>query len=389
MKNGELYVGLMKASKITDILDEIKEKTGAHVSVYFADERVATSQVDKNGERAVGTRVSNDVVVGVLGKGLEYEATENILGDEYAVKYVPIKDKDGKVIGMWSSAVSKTSIGKQRLQIIAMRASIVVISILCGIIGCIISMLYIKKFLSDIDTLKVSFLEANKSNNKTQQRVISLTLVLIFTFFLIWFIIQGYTVGNVVTSLANNNIKENLNISSNLGYMLIDELYKGDWTTQEGKMYKGTVCLNDNLLILNRVSIGEDYFSSFYLGDLSIATNTKAYDSTKTIGNKVPNVVVENVLKQGQEYVGEINFTDKKCIAKYMPLKDDRGKIIGMWSIGVEKKVVAKQIANLRKNITQVSLLAIIIAFSTFLYISIRMTSNINNYKVRLHTNIN
>jgi len=388
VKGNELYVGLKQASGLSDILDEIKEKTGAHISIYFADEKVATSEVDKNGKRPLGGRVSSDVVISVLGKGADYEGTEKIFGEQYAVKYMPLRDKDGKIIGMWSVAVSKASVGKQRIQIIAMRASIVVISILCGIIGCIILLFFIKKFLSDIDTLKVSFLESNKNNNKTQQRVISLTLVLIFTFFLIWFIIQGYTVGNVVTNLANSNVKNRLDINLNLGYMLIDELYKGDWTVQEDKMYKGTVCLNDNTLVLNRVNTGGEYFLSFYMGDLSIVTNTSAYDTSKTIGTKVPSEVEDTVLKQGKEYTGEINVADKKCIVKYIPLKDGSGKVIGMWSIGVEKKVISKQISNLRKNITQVSLLAIIISFSTFVYLSVRMASDIKNYKVSLHTNI-
>lgn len=389
VRDGKLYIGVEQASKIVDVLDEIKEKTGAHVSLYFADERIATSVVDKNGNRALGARVSSDVVVKVLGKGATYEDTENILGESHAVKYKPIRDKNGKIIGMWSVAVPKASAGKQRLGIMAMRASIVVIAILCGIIGCIILMFYAKKFLNDIDTFKVSFLANNNSSNKTQQRVISMSLVLIFTFFAIWFTIQGYTIGNVVSNLEDNNIKDRLDINLKLGHMLLNEMYKGDWSVQEGKLYKGRVFLNDNIPVLNRVSFDDRYFSTFFMGDLSISTNTSAYDSTKTIGTKAPNEVVDTVLLQGEEYYGEVTVAGKKCVAKYMPLKDNTGKIIGMWSIGVEKKVAVKQIANLRKNITQISLLAIIIAFSTFLYLSIKMASDIKNFKVSLQTNIN
>lgn len=389
VKSGKLYIGDNQVSNTIGVLDEIKEKTGAHVSIYFADEKVATSELDSNGKRTLGTRAPSEVAASVLEKGSNYEGMENIFGEKYFVRYIPIRDIGGKIVGMWSVAVPETIAGNQWMKIIAMRASIVVISILCGILGCIILMLYTKKFLTDIDTLKVSFLESNKNSNKTQQRVVSMSLVLIFTFFIIWFTIQGFTIGNVVNNLENSNIKDRLDASSKLGLMLFDEMYKGDWSIKDDKMYKGRVCLNDNEVVLNRINYKEEYFSTVFMGDISISSNAQSYDSSKTIGTKAPSEIVDTVLNKGEEFSGEITVAGKKCIAKYIPLKDKSGKVIGMWSIGVEKKVAAKQIKNIRKNITQISLLAIIIAFSTFLYLSIKLVSDIKNYKVSLQTNIN
>lgn len=389
IKDGKLYLGDKLVSENFKVLDEIKEKTDSHASIYFADERVVTSELDKDGNRAVGTRVSTDVGLSVLGKGVAYEGTEDILGKKYAVKYVPIKDKDGKIIGMWSVAVLKESVGNQGAQILAMRASIVVISVLCGLIGCVILMLYAKKFLVDIDTLKVTFLGGNSNTNKTQQRVLKMSLFLICTFFVIWFTIQGYTIGNVVNNLEGSNIKDRLDASSRLGYMLVDDLYKGDWAVEGNKMYKGKNYLNDNSVILDRISFDKGYFSTIFMGDTSVSTNIIKADGTKPIGIKAANEIVETVLKQGKEYTGEVVFGDKTSVARYIPLKDINGKTIGMWGIGVEKKIAVNQIANIRKAITQISILAIIIAFSMFLYLSIKMVSDINNFKVSLHTNIN
>ena len=45
---------------------------------------------------------------------------------------------------MWSVAIPKTYVGDQAKQILTMRASIVVVSLLCGILGCIILLLYSK-----------------------------------------------------------------------------------------------------------------------------------------------------------------------------------------------------------------------------------------------------
>jgi len=121
----------------------------------------------------------------------------------------------------------KSNIGSKDSQILIMRISIVVISVLCGILGCALLMLYVKKFLNDIDTHKVSFLESNSSGNKTQRKVVMLSLFLIGTFFLIWFTVQGFTIGNVVNNLEDSNIKDRLNACSQLGEMLINEMHKG------------------------------------------------------------------------------------------------------------------------------------------------------------------
>lgn len=389
VKDGKLYKGNMLVGESSEVLDEIKEKTSSYASIYFANERVATSELDENGKRVLGSEVSSEVVSNVLGRGKTYAETSDIQGKKYSVSYSPLRERNGKIIGMWSVAVPKTSGVTKGANVRTMRASIVVISLLCGLMGCLMLILFSKKFLSDMNTFKVSFLETNKGNNKTQQRILSMSLVLIFTFFAIWFTIQGFTIGRVVTGIEDQNIKNRLDVSSKLGYVLIDDFYSGSWSVQDNKLYKGESHINDDAVILDRVSYNEGYFSTVYLGDTSISTNLVNRDGSKTIGVKAPEQIVETVLKQGKEFTTEITNAGNKSFIKYIPLKDDSGKTIGMWSVGVEKKNVVNQIKNLRKTITQISILAIIIAFSTFLFLSVKMVSDINNFKVSFHTNFN
>jgi hypothetical protein len=389
VKDGKLYKGNMLVGESSEVLDEIKEKTSSYASIYFANERVATSELDENGKRVLGSEVSSEVVSNVLGRGKTYAETSDIQGKKYSVSYSPLRERNGKIIGMWSVAVPKTSGVTKGANVRTMRASIVVISLLCGLMGCLMLILFSKKFLSDMNTFKVSFLETNKGNNKTQQRILSMSLVLIFTFFAIWFTIQGFTIGRVVTGIEDQNIKNRLDVSSKLGYVLIDDFYSGSWSVQDNRLYKGESHINDDAVILDRVSYNEGYFSTVYLGDTSISTNLVNRDGSKTIGVKAPEQIVETVLKQGKEFTTEITNAGNKSFIKYIPLKDDSGKTIGMWSVGVEKKNVVNQIKNLRKTITQISILAIIIAFSTFLFLSVKMVSDINNFKVSFHTNFN
>lgn len=283
----------------------------------------------------------------------------------------------------------KAYVGEQAKQIFTMRISIVVVSILCGILGCIILLLYSKKYLSDIDTLKVSFIESDSGGDKTQKKVLMMSLLLTFTFFLIWFVIQGFTVGNVVSKLENDNIENILTVNSELGYMLIDEIYEGDWIAKYNSLYKGEKNLYGDFDITDRITSDVNSFLTIFMWDTIVSTNILKSDGTRPLGAKASNKVIENVLKGGNEYILETSIDGKKYITKYVPIKNSEGKIVGMWANGIEKKVAVSHITGIRKRITQISLLAIIIAFITFLRLSIKMASDIRNFDVRLQTNIN
>ncbi|MDQ2086858.1 cache domain-containing protein [Herbivorax sp. ANBcel31] len=387
VRDGRLFIGEDLISYNFEIVDEIKEKTGALATIYLADEGVSTSVLDGEGERVIGSRVSDNVVESIFGNGVSYEGEESILGERHAVKYVPIIDNEGEIVGIWSVSMPKTYVGNQAEQIFAMRASIVVVSILCGLLGCMILLLYSKRYLSDIDTLNVSFIEPDSDSNKAQKKVLMMSVLLIGTFFLIWFTIQGYTIGNVVDKLENDNIEDRLTVSSELGHALIDDVYEGNWSIINNKLYKGSNSLNENFEIVDKVS--PDTFLTIFMGDTIVSTNILRSDGTRPIGAKASNQVRENVLEQGRDYIAETSIVGQKCITKYTPIKNDNGEVIGMWAKGIERKVVANQIAGLRKAITQISLLAIIISFITFLYLSIKMVSDIKNFDVRFQTNIN
>ncbi|MCX7747111.1 MAG: cache domain-containing protein [Clostridia bacterium] len=387
VKDGKLFIGENLVNNNFEVVDAIKEKTGSLATIYLGDEGVATSALDNNGKRTVGSKVSSEVVENVLKKGADYEEISTILGEKYAVKYLPIKDNGGKVIGMWSVSMPKGQVGNQGSKILAMRISIVVFSILCGIVGCVILKLYSRRYLTDIDTHKVSFLGSDSNNNKTQQKVLMMSLVLIGTFVVIWVTIQGFTIGRFVNNLEDNSIKDRLNASSELGHMLIDELYKGDWSIQDNKLYKGTISLNDTSVFVDKISSNTESFSTIFMGDTRISTNILTADGKRAIGTKASDEVVETVLIQGKEYTGETTAVDRGYIARYTPLKDSSGKTIGMWVIGVEEKLSVNQIREVRKPITQIGILAIILAFMTFLFLSRKMVSDVKNFHVSLNAN--
>lgn len=70
------------------------------VTVFLEDVRISTNVPLKEGERALGTRVSNEVRTKVLDKGNTWIDRAFVVNDWYVSSYEPIIDIDGKNVGM-------------------------------------------------------------------------------------------------------------------------------------------------------------------------------------------------------------------------------------------------------------------------------------------------
>lgn len=70
------------------------------VTVFLDDVRISTNVPLKEGERALGTRVSNEVRSKVLDNGTTWIDRAFVVNDWYVSSYEPIKDIDGNRVGM-------------------------------------------------------------------------------------------------------------------------------------------------------------------------------------------------------------------------------------------------------------------------------------------------
>jgi methyl-accepting chemotaxis protein len=81
-------------------VDDIKNKYGVECTIFQGDTRTATTLV-KDGKRAVNTRMDNpQVIETVLKKGDIFVNTNTVMGKNYDAGYWPLKDADGKIVGM-------------------------------------------------------------------------------------------------------------------------------------------------------------------------------------------------------------------------------------------------------------------------------------------------
>jgi len=77
-----------------------KNKPIGTVTIFQDDVRVATNVLDRNNQRAIGTRVSEEVYNRVLNNGLSWRDKAFVVTDWYLTAYEPIKSIGGQILGI-------------------------------------------------------------------------------------------------------------------------------------------------------------------------------------------------------------------------------------------------------------------------------------------------
>lgn len=108
VKDGMLFKGEVQISHSTELVDHLAELTGDTVTLFLGDTRVATTVRSVNGERAVGTKVSDIVAQTVLKDGQIYLGEANVVGQLYQTAYEPIRDSNGDIIGIFYVGISRS-----------------------------------------------------------------------------------------------------------------------------------------------------------------------------------------------------------------------------------------------------------------------------------------
>jgi two-component system NtrC family sensor kinase len=106
---GVLYGGIL-LNRNYDIVDRVKDtvfkgekyknKEIGTVTIFQHDLRISTNVTDERGERAIGTRVSQEVYDAVLMHGMSWVGRAFVVSHWYITAYEPIRNIDGQIIGM-------------------------------------------------------------------------------------------------------------------------------------------------------------------------------------------------------------------------------------------------------------------------------------------------
>ncbi|QAA31572.1 methyl-accepting chemotaxis protein [Clostridium manihotivorum] len=184
--------------------------------------------------------------------------------------------------------------------------------------------------------------------------IISITLVLFSS-------LLGGIIYLKVTNIIDMKIQSELNTNSNMGLLILDKKYQGQWKVQDGKLYKGENLINNDSSVIDEVREKTGMYATIFMGDTRVATNIKDKDGNRSIGTKANSDVVDTVIKNGKNYDGKVNIQGNEVKSHYVPLKDDSGNIVGMWFVGIAQEDVLKQLTEMAVYIAGFSLILILI----------------------------
>lgn len=149
-EDGILRKGSVDLTNST-MLYHVKETSDIDTTIFWKDTRVMTTVANEEGNLAVGTKASDEVVEAVLANGRNYYSNNlDVNGMTYIGSYMPLKNSDGTIVGMVFAGESKRSVYVKVSVILLSFALLAVFSI---VIAFVLSRIYSRKMVSDIDRI--------------------------------------------------------------------------------------------------------------------------------------------------------------------------------------------------------------------------------------------
>src|SRR3990170_4907407 len=116
------------------LVDQIKDIAGIDTAtIFLGDLRVSTNVMTLSGDRAIGTRVSQEVSQVVLNQGKEYVGLAFVVNENYITRYEPLINHNGEEIGILYAGAKQASfyrlvnIFNQRIILVALGTIILTI----------------------------------------------------------------------------------------------------------------------------------------------------------------------------------------------------------------------------------------------------------------------
>lgn len=139
------------------------------------------------------------------------------------------------------------------------------------------------------------------------------------------------------------HFEKQLNSTGNLALSLIDKTYPGAWKESEGKLYKGNQLMNGDTELVDKIREYTGNHFTIFLQDTRVTT-TVTNEGKRAIGTKASQNIIDQVLSGGKEYIGKAEVLNLPYEVKYVPIRDNNGKDIGMFFVGIEKSKADQQI---------------------------------------------
>ena len=143
---------------------------------------------------------------------------------------------------------------------------------------------------------------------------------------------------------ANSGFNSALQTQAVLNVKLIfenmDVRYPGDWSLQDGKLYKGDHRFGDNQVVADKLGEICQGHVTFFAEDVSVSTNLKKANGERNVGTKASAEVADIVIKGNKEHSGMVAIDGIDYLGAYVPLRNASGQAIGMLFVGIGSYVM-------------------------------------------------
>lgn len=145
--NNKFYKGKKNISDNTEFFDNFSHEVDLQVTVFYDNMRVATSLVDEQGNRMIGTEADPEIYDAVVKQGRDYYTDNVVLGGEaYYAMYCPLyqSGKD-EIIGMTFVGLRKSEVNQVYMTNLMKNLVILIVIFVVGTILTFISVQVVLK----------------------------------------------------------------------------------------------------------------------------------------------------------------------------------------------------------------------------------------------------
>ena len=159
---------------------------------------------------------------------------------------------------------------------------------------------------------------------------------------ILMFLIAVYGIDEACKSIMETMVRHELNVARYSFDISVDNMASGTYMYTNGKFYKGTKNVSDNMQFFDDFSQEVDIQVTVFYDNVRVATSLVDENGERMVGTEADPAVYELVVKQGQNYYNDnVEIAGTMYYAMYSPLYQyNSDQIIGMTFVGLEKSEI-------------------------------------------------
>lgn len=139
-----------------ELPDKVQEICGGTATIFMHNERIATNVRKEDGARAVGTTLKGVAYDTIFREHRSYRGEADILGVPYFTAYDPIKDRNGNIVGVLYTGITRSEFFQRydRLKIHVTVVALLFVAVICMLLNVVISRMITRPLTRVADTIR-------------------------------------------------------------------------------------------------------------------------------------------------------------------------------------------------------------------------------------------